>query len=98
MLFPDQGAGEGTLLIPNTVACIARRRNRSEVPALAQFLLSEEVERMLAEGPSPKIPLRPSLRAKWTLLPNDLKIMAVDFEQAAQNWKEAMQLVQRCLS
>ena len=98
LVFPDQGAGEGTLLIPNTVACIAGRPDRAEVQALARFLLSEEVERMLAEGPSAQIPLRSSLRAGLTRLPNDLKIMDVDFERAAQNWKEAMELVQRYLT
>ena len=53
--------GVGTLLIPNTVARVKGGPNPQPAAKLIDFLLSEQVERMLAESVSHNIPLRPDL-------------------------------------
>jgi iron(III) transport system substrate-binding protein len=59
MVVPDQGAGEdGLLLIPNTVALVAGAPHPDAGRRLIDFLLSEEVEAQLAQGPSAQVPLR----------------------------------------
>ena len=55
------------------------------------FLLSPDVEKQLAEGPSHQIPLNPEVKAT---LPDAIKDgrtahpMEVDFEKAADLWDE----------
>jgi len=51
--------GNGTLLIPNTVALVAGAPHPEAAHRLIDFLLSERVERMLAESTSHNIPLGP---------------------------------------
>lgn len=53
--------GNGTLLIPNSVGRVAGGPNPTEAARLVDFLLSEAVERLLAESSSHNIPLRPGL-------------------------------------
>src|SRR5690606_30233433 len=53
--------GTGTLLIPNTVARIKGGPNPDRARILIDFLLSEEVERILAESDSHNVPVRPEL-------------------------------------
>jgi iron(III) transport system substrate-binding protein len=55
---PDGG---GPLLIPNTVARVAGGPNPASASRLIDFLLSERVERMLAESASRNIPLSPAV-------------------------------------
>jgi iron(III) transport system substrate-binding protein len=55
---PDRTVGGGTLLVPNTVARIRGGPNPDGAHALARWLLSEDVERLLAESNSRNIPLR----------------------------------------
>jgi iron(III) transport system substrate-binding protein len=54
----DQQVGGGTLLVPNTVARIKGGPNPEGAHLLARWLLSEEVERILAASNSRNIPLR----------------------------------------
>ena len=70
LIYPDHNLGEGesgigTLLIPNTVAKIKNGPNPKQAEQLIDFLLSEGVERMLAESVSHNIPLRPTLAADF---------------------------------
>jgi iron(III) transport system substrate-binding protein len=59
---PDAGdIGNGTLLIPNTVARVKGGPHAETAALLIDFLLSETVERKLAESVSHNIPLRPGL-------------------------------------
>lgn len=51
----------GTLLIPNTVAVVAGTSRPEDARRLLEFLLSEDVERMLFESPSRNIPRRITL-------------------------------------
>lgn len=78
-------AGEGALLIPNTVSLIRGAPNAAAGRALIDFLLSTEVEAKLAASPSAQIPLHPGVEA-----PPDVKAMAggpfmrADFADAAR--------------
>lgn len=53
------------LLIPNTAALVAGAPHPDEAARLIAFLVSERVERLLAESPSATAPVRPSLRAEY---------------------------------
>jgi len=58
-VFPDQGEGEiGTMLIPNTVSIIKGGPNTENAKKLVDFLLSREVEAMLAASKAAQIPVR----------------------------------------
>ncbi len=60
----DQG-GAGALAIPNTVALVKGAGNQAEAGELIEFLLSEQVERMMAASESRNIPIRPVLAAEY---------------------------------
>lgn len=85
MLLPDQGEGQpGTLLIPNTVALIAGGPSPENGRAFIDFLLSPEVESMLAYSDSAQIPVRPGVeRPGHVPSISELKTMEVDYEAAA---------------
>ena len=55
----------GTLVLPNTVGRITGSPNATAGNKLADFLLSEAVERMLAESDSRNVPIRPDLAKKF---------------------------------
>jgi iron(III) transport system substrate-binding protein len=60
------GAGaDAPLLIPNTVGRIKGGPHPAEAAALIEFILSERVERLLAESESRNTPIRPGLAAKF---------------------------------
>ena len=60
----DQG-GRGALAIPNTVALIKGGRNPRRARELMAFLLSEDVEEMLAASESHNTPIRPALAKRF---------------------------------
>lgn len=57
----DGVPGGGTLMIPNTAALVSGGPNPQHARRLLDFLLSAEVERMLAESVSHNVPVRPGL-------------------------------------
>ncbi len=58
-VFPDQGdGGIGTMLIPNSVAMVKGGPNPEAARTLIDFVLSEQVEALLAASRSAQIPLR----------------------------------------
>lgn len=59
-VFPDMGNG-GTLVIPCTVALVAGGPHPAEARALVDFLVSADVERLLAKSDSGNIPVRAAL-------------------------------------
>jgi iron(III) transport system substrate-binding protein len=61
MSYPDMGDG-GTLLIPTTVALLARAPHPDAGKHLIDFLVSAEVEEMLARSDSGNYPVRVKLR------------------------------------
>jgi hypothetical protein len=74
--------GGGALLIPNTVALVKGGPNTENAKKLIDFLLSEEVEFLLAESQSHNIPIRPGLAEKYPqyAVPDPLKM---SYEAAA---------------
>jgi iron(III) transport system substrate-binding protein len=90
MLFPDAD-GEGTLLIPNSVALIQGAPHPEAGRRLIDFLLSPEVETALARAPGAQIPLRPGLPWPDALPPREsLRPMQVDFDAVAAVLPQAM--------
>lgn len=88
IVYPDQGPEQlGTLFIPNTVAIIREAPHRKEAKQLIDFLLSPQVEEMLAKGPSAQIPLNSQVPTVPRVeSPRTVRAMEVDFEAAAAQW------------
>ncbi len=97
IVYPDQNEGGrngenslGTLFIPNTVAIIRGSPNPQRARRLVDFLLSPQVETMLAAGPSAQIPLNPEVQTTTRVkTPRQIKPMQVDFHKAAEKWDAA---------
>jgi len=85
----------GPTLIPNTVALIKGAPNRAAGDRLARFLVSAEVEAMLARSASHNTPVNPILRQQgddWL----DLEALP-DYAAAATKVREAMDACERVL-
>jgi iron(III) transport system substrate-binding protein len=91
IVYPDREEDElGTLFIPNTLAVIKGAPHTAAGLALADHLLSPEVESALARGPSAQIPLLRTTQAPAQVeTPRTVHAMAVDFEAAARLWDQA---------
>ncbi|MEE2681560.1 MAG: extracellular solute-binding protein [Planctomycetota bacterium] len=83
--------GGGTLLIPNTVGIIRGAANPDSAHALAEWLASAEVERLLEHSPSRNIPVRGDPGALE--VPDPLQ---VELERAALQRVEALEAARRC--
>lgn len=95
IVFPDQNEDQlGTLFIPNTLCIIKNGPNTERAKKLVDYLLGEEVERRLAEGPSAQIPLGRRCKSKSRVSPAiEPRMMTVDFEKAADLWDEITPLM-----
>jgi iron(III) transport system substrate-binding protein len=95
IVYPDQGEGQiGTLFIPNTLAIIKDSPNPEPAEELVDYLLSPEVERALAAGPSAQIPLRPGVPASPRVkTPAEVRAMEVDWSAAAEKWVTAAEFL-----
>jgi len=61
-VFPDQGEGQiGTMLIPNSVAIIKGAPHFEAAKQLVDFILSTQVEALLAASKAAQIPVRPGI-------------------------------------
>ena len=91
IVYPDQeGNGEGVLVLPNTLSIVRGAPKKEEAKRVAAQILSQEVERKLAEGASGQIPLHPSTQAKLQTPPlSALKRFTVNWKLAAQGWDQA---------
>ncbi len=65
-IYPDMGDG-GTLMIPNSVALIAGGAHTEEAKKLIDYLVSAEVEKLLALSESRNLPVRAELREELDL-------------------------------
>jgi iron(III) transport system substrate-binding protein len=96
LLYPRHASGDepggGTLLVPNTVARIADGPNPEGARLLAEWLLSEEVEKALAASSSRNIPIRGD--AGEYAVPDPL---AVDLEESARAMPSAIERTRRRL-
>lgn len=88
--------GIGTLLIPNTVAMVKSAPNEDNAKKLIDYLLSAEIESMLAHGESAQMPLRSGVK-KPAHIPDikDIKAMEVDYEDVATYIDEAAKFCQK---
>jgi iron(III) transport system substrate-binding protein len=88
IIYPDrEPSGLGTLFIPNTLAIIKGSPHQKAAQALADHLLSPEIESALARGPSAQIPLLKSTNVEARVeTPKTVHAMEVDFEMAAKLW------------
>jgi iron(III) transport system substrate-binding protein len=93
LVYPDHSReeepGNGTLLIPNSVARVRGGPNPDHAAQLIEFLLSETTERMIAESTSGNLPLRPGLAADYPqhAVPDPLR---VDLRAAARQRRDAV--------
>jgi len=80
-VVPDQGDEEfGLIVIPNTVCLVKGGPNPETARRLIDFLLSHEVEQMLAEGASGQIPVRAAVpRPEGMLKFGELKLAPIDW-------------------
>jgi iron(III) transport system substrate-binding protein len=90
IVYPDRKPDEvGTLFIPNTLAIIKGAPHPDAARALADHLLTPEVEAALANGPSAQIPLLTSTEASARVeTPRTVHAMEADFEAAAKVWNK----------
>jgi iron(III) transport system substrate-binding protein len=88
IVYPDRREGElGTLFIPNTLAIIKGAPHPKAAEALADALLSPEVEATLATGPGAQIPLLKNTQVRARVeTPRTVHAMEADFEAAARLW------------
>lgn len=94
LVYPDMGDG-GTLLIPCSVAIVKGSRHSEGAKKLVDFLVSAEVERLLAESDSRNLPVRDALRRElgitWPAASR------VEFEAVADAMDEAVRAVREIL-
>lgn len=95
MNFLDQ-AGEGVLTIPNTAAVIKGARHPQEAAELMDFLLSEQLEKMLVGSDSHNSPIRKALAGQFKLY-NIPKPLNIDYEKIADQLPTAIQTAGRIL-
>ena len=99
IIFPDRAGDKGrmgTLFIPNTLCIPKGCPNPEGAKKLVDYLLSVEVEKLLAEGPSAQIPLNPKVEATLPAQiepPAKLTVMRVDWADAAEHWDDAQTFV-----
>ena len=88
IIYPDRNPGElGTLFIPNTLALIKGLAIPSSAKALADYLLSPDVESTLALGPAPRFhSSRPRSAKARVETPKTVHAMEVDFEHVVKLW------------
>ncbi len=96
IVYPDQEPGGlGTLFIPNTLAIIRGAPHAEAARKLVDYLLSPEVETMLAAGPSAQIPLNPKVHVPNRIkTPGTIRAMKVDFDAAAEKWETVAKFLQ----
>ena len=80
----------GTLFIPNTLALLNNGPHSANARRLVDFLLSPEVETLLAQGRSAQIPLGQRVTVTPRVAtPQTVRAMQVDFAAAADQWDDA---------
>lgn len=91
IVYPDQeSGGMGTLFIPNTLCIVRGGPNPDEARKLVDYLLSPDVERRLARGPSAQFPVGRDVTVRSRVAPAQVvRWMDVDFGAAADQWDRA---------
>jgi iron(III) transport system substrate-binding protein len=88
----------GPLVIPNTVSIVKGCPNPKEARLLAEYLLSEATEKLLAEMEQHTVPIRPWLSQSDLMKPYAIPEPAVvDWEKIADSMPEAMKISEEVL-
>lgn len=97
IIYPDQAESElGVLLLPNTLALLKDGPHREAARKVANRIVSPEVEKRLAEGPSGQFPLHGQTKAELqTPALSSLNTMQVDWSRAAAAWNEARSFLEK---
>lgn len=91
-------AGDGTIVIPNSLAIVRNCPHPEEARALVDFLLSAEIEARLAASSSRQIPVRASVPVPATgLRLADLELFPADYCKAAAVLPAAIALAHEVL-
>ena len=95
MNYLDQDS-DGSLVIPNTAAIIKKGPHPEEAKVLMDFLLSEQLEKMLAASDSHNSPIHKSLTGQFEqyIIPKPLHI---DYAQIADNLPTAIRTAREIL-
>jgi len=99
MVYPDQEeGGMGTPLMPNTVSLVRRAPHMDEGKRLIDYLLSPEVEEMLAKSDSMNLPLHPGVATSPNVRAIDrLRYLKVDYAEVAGRVQEVDRTLQALL-
>jgi iron(III) transport system substrate-binding protein len=88
----------GAILIPNTVAMIQGAPHPDQARDLIDFLLSVEVETLLAEGSGKQIPLHPGVKTPDDVLNvGEITVQEIDWPAVAAVFDQAMVIVNEVL-
>ncbi|MEC9374235.1 MAG: extracellular solute-binding protein [Planctomycetota bacterium] len=87
----------GTLTIPNTVARVRGGPNPDNAARLIDYLLSPDVERMLAESDSHNVPVRPEIAEEFPKYAIPDPITSLTYEEVAASMDTAMRLAEETL-
>ncbi len=97
MVFPDRD-GMGVPVMPNMVSLIAGAPHAEAGKKLIDYLLSREVERMLAQSEAVQIPLHEGVEPPKNMPPiSSLKPMTLDYDKAADRVDDVTRRLQTIL-
>ena len=97
MVFPDRD-GMGVPIMPNMVSLVANAPHPEAGKRLIDYLLSPEVERMLAQSEAVQIPLREGVEGPKNIPPlSSFKPMTLDYGKAADRVEDAARRLQPIL-
>ncbi len=97
MVFPDRD-GMGVPIMPNMVSLIANAPHSGAGKKLIDYLLSPEVERMLAQSEAVQIPLREGVEGPQNIPPlSSFKPMTFDYGKAADRLEDVTRRLQPIL-
>ena len=97
MIMPDS-EGMGVPMMPNLVSMIAGAPHPAEAKQMIDYLLSPDVEAMLAKSEAVQIPLRPSVPGPANMPRIDaFKPMTLDYGKAAARVEDVTQRLQTIL-
>jgi iron(III) transport system substrate-binding protein len=97
MVYPDQ-QGLGAPIMPNMVSLVKGAPNPKNGQRLIDYLLSPEVERMLAESDAVQMPLHPGIPVPPHVRPvGSLNPMTLDYRAAATRVEDVVRRLQGIL-
>jgi iron(III) transport system substrate-binding protein len=97
MVFPDRD-GMGVPIMPNMVSLVANSPQSEAGKRLIDYLLSPEVERMLAQSEAVQIPLHSGVEGPKNIPPlSSFKPMTLDYSKAADRVEDVTKRLQPIL-